>query len=79
MEDSYLFLKVENNTLYTVWDKLHGQRTVDDYISTTAEQVNSFLETYKIAPTYIDSKYSYGVYDAVNKNWTGMIGHVDES
>ena len=81
MEDDYLHLKVVNNKLIT-FPKIefeHQRREGEFEITPHPGQVNSFLETYNIVPTYIDPNYVYGYYDEVNGNWTGMIGHVCKS
>lgn len=78
MEDSYLKLKVVNNTLIfdtpvTDHGLLAGEKS---YLAWPAEHVNSFLESYNIVPTYIDANNVYGVFDEVSGKWTGMMGHV---
>ena len=74
MDDYYLYLYVENNTL-TSYDFEHNLEA--PVIAHPAEHVNSFLVEYNIVPTYIDPNYTYGWYDEVNESWTGMIGHVN--
>lgn len=76
MDQEWLFLKVENNTLITFPQYQHEHTEGYSYISFPAEQVNTFLEAHSIVPTYIDPNYVYGYYDNINKIWTGMMGHV---
>ena len=77
MEDDLLYLKVENSTLITYPPSFeHERKEGQSLIAFPSEQVNSFLKDYNIEPTYIDPDYVYGYYDEVNRNWTGMMGHV---
>ena len=74
MEDDVLLFKVVNNTLIIYHNNTdEWQGAGYTYI---ADQVNTFLKAYDIEPTYIDPNYTYGYFDEVNGNWTGMIGHV---
>lgn len=75
MDDHYLYLKVENNTLLT-YPFEHELKEGYSFVAFPSEHINSFLEAHGIVPTYIDSNYDYGYYDEVNGKWTGMIGHV---
>ena len=75
MDQEWLFLRVENNTLEN-YPFEHERKEGYSYIAFPAEHVNSFLQSHDIVPTYIDANFAYGYYDESTGNWTGMMGHV---
>lgn len=78
MEDDFLYILVENNTLVTYPTFLHGEMSSagESNIPYPPEHINTFIEAYDIVPDYIDPNYIYGRYDEVTGKWSGMLGHV---
>ena len=80
MEDDYLNILIENNTMvvYPPWslesrfyDCLACAKTMESNIIIDFLGLNPY-----IVPTYIDAHYEFGRLDPEYGNWSGMIGHV---
>ena len=81
MEDDYLYILIENNTMISFPPWHISEFLSDDCsggcdLAFAPDHIISFIERYPVVPTYIDADYEYGRYDARYGNWSGMMGHV---